>query len=71
MSLIEYLESRRIAAADYEFYALLFAMIRKADNENLEKIRMAWPEKYTEFVARYNAPGGALSEPELEWLIGR
>lgn len=68
MSILDYLESQTLSAQDHSFDAMLFAMIRKADNTNLEKIKNAWPEKYQEFLARYNAPGGALNWLEQEWL---
>ena len=71
MSLHEYLCSQAISAGDPPFYALLFAMIRKADSENASKICRCWPEKFREMQRRYNAPGGiiALGEELPEDLI--
>lgn len=62
MSLHEYLCSQAISANDPPFYALLFAMIRQADDRNLQRIRMCWPDKHIEMKARYNAPGGVLPD---------
>lgn len=60
MSLHEYEVSKVVSTCDYPFYSLLFALIRQADTNNLEKIKQAWPDKYKEFVDRYHAPGGKL-----------
>jgi hypothetical protein len=67
MSLHEYLYSRTLDKYDPPFYALLFAMMRKADSENVRLIRRDWPEKYEEFKARYHSGGGII--PEDEWPI--
>lgn len=66
MSLHEYLCSQAISREDPPFYALLFAMIRKADSENVTKIRAAWPEQWAEMQARYHAPGGVLPEDNVD-----
>ena len=60
MSLHEYLCGLAIGAEGPSFYALLFAMILKADSDNFEKIQRCWPEKCAEMRARLTAPGGAL-----------
>jgi hypothetical protein len=62
MSLHEYLISQEISAEDYPFYALLFAMMRQADDLNASKIRAEWPEKWAEMEARYHTPGGKLPD---------
>lgn len=62
MSLHAYLYSQTLSKHDPPFYALLFSMIRKADTDNLEAIKAAWPEQYAEFIARYKSPGGILDE---------
>ena len=65
MSLFDYEASELIAQHDYSFYALAMAAMRKADSENIVKLRAAFPETYAELEARYNAPGGLLpSDPE-------
>jgi hypothetical protein len=68
MSLHEYLCSQAISKGDPPFYALLMAMIRGADSDNIEKIKRAWPEKFAEMQARYHAPGGILPEDGVESL---
>ena len=65
MTLYNYERSIEIAQADYPFYALIMAAMRKADSSNIEKLKEMWPETYNELKARYNAPGGELSK-ELE-----
>lgn len=60
MSYFDYLESRRIAASDPPFYALLMAAMAKADSTNAAKLRAAFPATWAESEARYNAPGGKL-----------
>lgn len=66
MSLHEYLCSQAISREDPPFYALLFAAMRTADSDNVEKIKAAWPERWAEMQARYNAPGGILPEDGIE-----
>ena len=68
MSLHEYVMSRRIAAEDYPFYALIMAAMRQADDINLQKLRFAWAEVAIELKERYNAPGGALNQADFEFL---
>jgi len=65
MSLHEYQESIEIDSKDYTFYSLIMAAIRKADDGNLARLRMAFPETYNELKARYNAPGGLLEESKM------
>jgi hypothetical protein len=60
MSLHEYKVSQEIATKDYPFYALLMELMRKADDINTKKIKLAWPDKWKEMEARYNSPGGLL-----------
>jgi len=60
MSYYDYKTSLSIAAQNYPFYAVLMAAMRQADTDNLEKLRSAFPEVYSELQARYNAPGGTL-----------
>jgi len=56
----DYERSFEISKEDPPFYALLFALIRKADSRNLEKISREWPDVVAEFKMRYNLPGGLL-----------
>lgn len=60
MSLYDYQVSRQISATDPPFYALLMAALRKADTQNMARLRTAFPQLYDEFAARYDAPGGVL-----------
>jgi len=60
MSKFDYEVSRRVAAMDAPFYALVMAAYRQADTENARKIEAAWPDVVAELQARYHAPGGAL-----------
>lgn len=60
MSLYDYQISQKIGREDYPFYALIMAAIRQADTNNRALLAMAFPEVYTEFLARYNAPGGII-----------
>jgi len=64
MSLHEYKTSLVINAADYPFYAIIFAAMRQADTENLVALGIAFPEKYKELKQRYNAPGGKIGGEE-------
>ncbi len=60
MSRYGYIESQEISKEDYSFEGLLMAAIRKADSENLARLRSAFTEIVDEFAQRYNAPGGVL-----------
>ena len=60
MSYYDYRLSQRISTRNEPFYALLFALIREADSDNIEKIKRQWPDVWQEFYDRYNAPGGIL-----------
>lgn len=72
----EYLASQRIAAHIDEisfpganhFYSLLMSAIREADTNNLCKLDEVFPEIVKELQLRYNAPGGALNEIEMEFV---
>lgn len=66
MTLYDYRASDRLAAEDVPFYALVMAAMRKADTDNLEMLRRAWPETWNELQARYNAPGGLLPDEIAE-----
>jgi len=62
MSLYDYEESKRIAAQDFCFYALIMAAMRQADSNNLEALCRAFPQVYSELRERYNTRGGRLPE---------
>ncbi len=60
-----YWAAREIAAKGYSFYALLQATIRRADSDNLSKLKAIWPEVVAEIQARYVSPGGYLEGEEV------
>jgi hypothetical protein len=63
MSQFDYHASLRVNMSNQgSWYALLFALIRDADDDNLAKIEALWPDRVAEFRQRYNAPDG--------WLAG-
>jgi len=57
VSLFDYQASQELAAQDVPFYALIMAAMRRADSDNIELLREAWPGVWSELMARYNAPG--------------
>jgi hypothetical protein len=50
------------------FYSLLMATIREAGSEELERLESAFPDTVAELRKRYNAPGGALTPEETEYM---
>ena len=60
MSLYDYRESQALAAQDVPFYALIMAAMRRADTDNLVRLRNAFPDVHDELTNRYNAAGGLL-----------
>ncbi len=58
MSHYDYIESQSLYRVP--FHALIMAAMRKADTPNLEQLKAAWPETWSELEARYHAPGGYL-----------
>jgi len=62
MSLHSYHVSKKVLMSDPPFYALIMAAMRKADTDNLARLKAEWPEVYAELEARYNAPMGLLPE---------
>lgn len=60
MSHYDYVKGREIQTKGYPFYALIQAAMRQADTDNLELLRQAFPQVYTELQERYNRPGGLL-----------
>jgi hypothetical protein len=62
MGLHEYLMSQEVDRHDYPFYSLVMALVRRADTENLRKLRVAFPETVRETKRRYNAGQGLLRE---------
>jgi len=71
MSLIDYEVSKELERQDVPFYGLIMAAMRRADTDNLNALRAFWPAVWDELQARYNAPGGALNDAELQYVIRR
>lgn len=69
MSHFDYEVSKQLAAADYPFYALIMAAMRKADSNNAALLSSAFPDTAAELRARYNAPGGLLSTDSQQVLF--
>lgn len=65
MSRQDYLISRNISKDDPDFYALIMAAMRKADDYNLAKLKREWPDVWAELEERYKTSGGYTLE-ELE-----
>lgn len=65
MSLIDYKVSQQISADDPPFYAIIMAAMRKADTDNLRRLKQAWPHVWEELERRYHSPGGVLPEEDL------
>lgn len=53
---------RAAELGDAPFDAIVMAAMRRADSENLEKLKRAFPEVWFEFRERYNGPGGLTRE---------
>lgn len=74
MSIADYVTSKQITALasnqgpGNEFFSLIMAAARFADTDNLEALEQAFPELIAELKQRYNAPGGALTDKELDWV---
>ena len=49
-----------------DFYSIIMAAIRRADDINLEKLSIAFPKQVEELRVRYNAPGGFVSAEEAK-----
>ena len=58
MSHQEYQEAKMLEEKDTPFYALIMAAMRRADTDNLVKLRNAFPETWKELDERYHMPGG-------------
>lgn len=71
MSYHEYLCSQELEKQDQPFYALLMACMRKADDENTQRLIHAWPEVWIELYRRYNDPGGCVSWKEWMQMHGQ
>jgi len=53
--------------ADEPFYGLIMAAMLRADTENMEKLRAAFPDVHEELDKRYWAPGGIIEgDPDYD-----
>ncbi|MBA7569365.1 hypothetical protein ES708_11104 [subsurface metagenome] len=66
MSLYDYRLSLELSKDDPTFSALIMAAMRKADTDDMSRLVLEWPEIYQEFQARFNTPGGFLTDEEAE-----
>ena len=66
MSLHDYQVGQHIESqhSDDDFYGLIQACMRLADDDNLAQLKAAWPETWSDLQARYFAPGGILPGEE-------
>jgi len=55
-----YMVSIELRKDDPPISSLIFAAIRKADDQNLARLTLAFPALVEEFRERYNAPGGRI-----------
>jgi len=62
MSLYDYKRSLDVNLLDFPFAAIIMAAMRQADSDNLEQLRVAFPEIYAELRDRIEAPCGVLPE---------
>lgn len=70
MAIWDYRKSLELDKSDPSFLALLFALMRKADSINTQKLQALWPEEWAEMQQRYNSPGGLLPH-EREEINGK
>jgi hypothetical protein len=61
MSLHSYEVSLELAKDDPPFSALIMAAMRKADTQNIARLRLAFPEICSELDERYWTPGGLIA----------
>jgi len=66
MSLHEYRASLELASKDPPFYTLIMAAMVKADSDNFEKLRVAFPKTHKDLDLRYHAPDGVLKKDLVE-----
>jgi len=67
MSLYDFRKS--IQLGNPPFYALLMAAMRLADDVNILKLKLVFPEVWEELQARYDSPGDLLPD-ELKEMSG-
>lgn len=66
MGLYEYFYSLGIVVSEPPFYAIIMAAMRNADSDNIEKLKLMWPEIWEELGKRYRSPGGILPKDKIK-----
>lgn len=66
MGLHEYFFSQGIELSGSPFGAIIMAAMRKADTDNLTKLKLMWPEIWEELDKRYHVPGGILPKDKIK-----
>ena len=63
MSLYDYEVGQKVVReyGDDEFYGLIQACMRLADTDNLQRLKIDWPDVWSDLQVRYNAPQGRLA----------
>jgi hypothetical protein len=64
LSLHGYLAAVELVKKDEPFFGLIMAAMMKADDHNLVRLKVCWPDVWDELEKRYHAPGGRLPEEE-------
>lgn len=62
LDLYSYRKCQKLASNDPPFYALIAAAMRRADTQNMAKLKAMWPRVAQDLQARYDSPGGFLKE---------
>lgn len=62
LNIIDYIVSKKLAALDLPFSALIATAMRKADTDNIARLSSVFPDIERDLRARYNAPGGVLEK---------
>lgn len=65
LNIIDYEISKHLFGLDLPFYALIATAMRKADSDNIEKLKKAFPETGRLLQLRYNAPAGVLDGDKI------
>lgn len=61
MSLYSYNVSKELMVGDPPFSSLIMAAMRKADSNNIAKLKSIFPEIWEELEERYWTPGGLIA----------
>lgn len=58
MSHFDFIRSNELERRDEPFFGLVMAAMRRADSDNADLLRLAFPDTWAELAARYHAPAG-------------